>query len=160
MLGFVALCLLSYGLAIKGTIAAKREHTENLAKRAAVADLPHELAALGQRERQLDALLGELDLEDTSMQSNLLKFLNAQAATNGVKVIDFNAPHTVPNANGRVETYIFHLEGGYDQILRTIHFLENKGGFGAVVHVGLEKKRDYRTKRTYLQAEVFLKQVR
>jgi hypothetical protein len=115
---------------------------------------------LSQKERFLDEQLKELNLGDASMQNNLLKFLNRHAGKNKVKVIDFNSPHVIATENEEIATYIFNLEGGYTQILKTLHSLENNGGFGSVTHVVFEKKKDYRKKRTYLQAEVFLEQVK
>ena len=77
-----------------------------------------------------------------------------------VKIINFNAPHKIEDGKNAIETYIFNLEGSFTNILKTLNALENNGGFGAITHVGFEKKKDYRTKRTYLQAEVFLEQVK
>jgi hypothetical protein len=158
--GFVAMVIVSYKLALEKTFVAKRQYAMNMEKQASLSNLPQQLSLLSQKERFLDEQLKELNLGDASMQNNLLKFLNRHAGKNKVKVIDFNSPHVIATENEEIATYIFNLEGGYTQILKTLHSLENNGGFGSVTHVVFEKKKDYRKKRTYLQAEVFLEQVK
>jgi len=158
--GFIAMLVISYKLALENTIVAKMRYSENVEKQASISNLPKQLSMLSQKEQFLDKQLQELNLEDTSMQSSLLKFLNKQVRQYKVKVIDFNSPHIITTENEEIATYIFNLEGGYTNILKTLNSLENNGSFGSITHVGFEKKKNYRTKRTYLQAEVFLEQIR
>lgn len=159
-LGGLVLLILSYQLAIKKTLVAQKEYAINTERQVAIANLPNQLLQLSQKEQQLDAQLHHLNLEDTSMQSNLLKFLNRQTEIQKVKIIDFNAPHRIQTEQHLVETYIFDLEGGYVPIVKVLNALENNGGFGAITHLTFEKKKDYRSKRTYLQAQVFLEQTK
>ena len=158
--GILAMLVISYKLALENTIVAKMRYSENVEKQASISNLPKQLSMLSQKEQFLDKQLQELNLEDTSMQSSLLKFLNKQVRQHKVKVIDFNSPHIITTENEEIATYIFNLEGGYTNILKTLNSLENNGSFGSITHVGFEKKKNYRTKRTYLQAEVFLEQLK
>ncbi len=152
--------LVSYQLAITKTLAAREENAINTERLVAIANLPKQLSALSKKEQQLDLQLQHLNLEDASMQNTLLKFLNHQTGKQQVKIIDFNAPHSIQTEQHTIETYIFDLEGGYTPILNVLNALENNGGFGAIVHVAFEKKTAYRSKKTYLQAKVFLEQAR
>ena len=158
--GILAMLVISYKLALENTIVAKMRYSENVEKQVSISNLPKQLSMLSQKEQFLDKQLQELNLEDTSMQSSLLKFLNKQVRQHKVKVIDFNSPHIITTENEEIATYIFNLEGGYTNILKTLNSLENNGSFGSITHVGFEKKKNYRTKRTYLQAEVFLEQLK
>ena len=158
--GILAMLVISYKLALENTITGKMRYSENVEKQASISNLPQQLSLLSQKEQFLDKQLQELNLEDTSMQSSLLKFLNKQVRQHKVKVIDFNSPHIITTENEEIATYIFNLEGGYTNILKTLNSLENNGSFGSITHVGFEKKKNYRTKRTYLQAEVFLEQLK
>lgn len=160
ILGFALMVLVSYQFAIKNTVNTYGDYLENKKTKEKVANIPKQLALLTQKERVLDRQLQELNLEDSSVQSNLLKFLNQQARLHSVKVIVFNAPHSIVEESKTVETFIFDLEGNFTDILKTVNALENNGSFGAVVHLQIEKLKNYRSKKTFLQAKVFLEQVR
>ena len=158
--GIVLMLFFSYKLAIQKTIEVSNTYHSNLDKKERIKDLPKQLSFLKQKERYLDSELGSLNMDHSSIQNSLLKFLNNEADENKVKIIEFNSPHIFETDQQTKETYIFSLEGGFTNILKTIHAIENKGNFGAVIHLGLEKKKDYRTKRTFLQVKVFLEQVK
>lgn len=158
--GIVAMLLLSYRLAIHRTLALREAYGKNMEKKESISNLPMQLSMLGQKEKVLDGQLAALDASGSSAQNNLLKFLNREATKNKVKVIDFNAPHVVEGENGSIQTSIFLLEGGYTDILKTLNALENRGIHGAISHVRFEKKKNFRSKRTYLQAQVFLERMK
>lgn len=97
-----------------------------------------------------------MNLEDTSLQNNLLRVLNEEALLNNLDIIDFNQPHIHLNELNETHTFTFKLKGGYVDILKTIHALEQKGNFGKIVHLNFEKKKNYRTNRFSLNATVFI----
>lgn len=156
---FLAL-LLCYKLAISNTLALRKEYLSLKKEERLSEDIPQQLALLSKKEVYLDSVLQKLDLNNTAMENNLLRVVNKEAAENNIKIIDFNAPHTSDKDNSHVMTYIFTLEGSYASILELIHDLETKRNLGSVSHLEFEKKKDYRTKRTYLQTKVFLEQIK
>lgn len=160
ILGIILMVMISYQFAIKNTMETYGAYIQNQKEKELVGNVPKQLALLTQKERVLNKKLQEQNVEGSSVQSNLLKFLNRQAQLNSVNVIAFNAPHSVTEETKILDTYIFDLEGNYTDILKTINALENSGAFGAVVHLQIEKLKNYRSKRTYLQATVFLEQVK
>lgn len=151
---------LSYQLALKKTLLVYKNYSENLAKKEQVSNVPKQLAMLTQKERAIDEQLKKLNVEESSLQSNLLKTLNRESELNNVKIIDFNAPHHFKNERKEIETFIFDLEGSYIDVLKTINSIENNGSLGSITHFKMEKLKNYRTKKTYLQAKVFLEQQR
>jgi len=160
VLGFLATLFICYQLAIKKTFKTYGDYADNRLKMEELRNVPQQLEQLNQKERVLNQQLLEFNVEDISVQSNLLKYLNQETEKNKVKIIDFNSPHLFTDDNGEVETYIFDLQGRYTDMLKVLNALENQGSFGGIVHVNMEKKRNYRTKKTYLQASVFLEQIR
>ncbi|MBC31434.1 MAG: hypothetical protein CMH48_11385 [Muricauda sp.] len=158
--GVIAMLLLSYRLALHKTLTAREVYAANMDRKESISNLPLKLSMLGQRERELDNQLAALDIGSSSLQNNLLKFLNKEASRNNVKIIDFNSPHVVEGEKGTTETLIFHLEGSYTDILKTLNALENKGSYGTISHLAFGKKRDYRGKRTYLRAKIFLQAIK
>lgn len=159
LLLFLAL-LLCYKLAISNTLELRKEYLSLKEEEQLFKNIPQQLALLSKKEVYLDSTLQKLDLNNTAMENNLLRVVNKEAAKNNIKVIDFNAPHTSTEDNNRVMTYIFTIEGSYASILRVIHDLESKRNFGSIAHLSLEKKKDYRSKRVYLQALIFLEQIK
>lgn len=158
--GILLMLFVSYRLAIKKTMDEAKAHTVNFERKELIKDIPKQLAFLNQKEIHLDTQLRLLNVENSSLQNSLLKFLNEASEKHKVKIIEFNSPHIYSTERETKETYIFKLEGSYTSILKTIHALENKGSFGAVAHLEMEKKKDYRTKRTFLQAKIFLEFVK
>jgi len=152
----LAMLFLCYQFAIKQTFTTYRAYSNNLQKKEELSSIPLQLERLTQKELVLDKQLLELNVEDISIQNNLLKYLNQEAEKNKVKIIDFNSPHRFEGENGEIETYIFDLEGGFTNILKLLNALENHGAFGAINHTAFEKTKDYRTRRTFLQTKVFI----
>lgn len=160
LLLFLLALLLCYKLAISNTLTLRKEYLSLKKEEQLFNNIPQQLALLSKKEMYLDSALQKLDLNNSAMENNLLRVVNKEAAKNNLKVIDFNAPHTSAEGNNNVMTYIFTLEGSYTSILKIIHDLENKRNFGNVAHLSLEKKKDYRRRRTYLQVLVFLEQIK
>lgn len=154
--GFVALFFLCYQFGFKKTFAARSTYLD-LSKKAMLQErIPEKLAGLHQKNKALDDRLKALDLSGNSFQSDLLAFLNQENAKNEVVIKDFNAPHVHEDENGIRETYQVTLGGGFNAMLKTLHALEQKKGFGSLEHVKLEKMKDLRTRKTLLTADVHI----
>jgi hypothetical protein len=157
LLLFLLALLLCYKLAIFNTLAFRKEYLSLKKEEQLFKNIPQQLALLTKKEMYLDSVLKKWDMNNSTMENNLLRVVNKQAAQNNIKVIDFNAPHI---SSESVLTYIFTLEGSYVSLVKIIHDLENKRNFGSISHLSLEKKRHYRSKKNYLQALVFLEQIK
>jgi hypothetical protein len=151
--------LVSYRFAIRNTFELREQYHQLSSQAVSVKDMPSRLALLKQKERYYDSVLTQMDLGDTSLQNNLLRVLNRESSKNDLKIIDFNQPHIYKTETNSLYTYSFGLNGGYPNILKTIHTLEQNGKFGEVVHIDFEKKKNYRSNKNYLEAKVLLQQV-
>lgn len=151
--------LLCYKLAIYNTLVLRKEYLSQKKEERLFEDIPKQLVLLSKKEAYLDSVLQKLDLNNTAMENNLLRVVNKEAAKNNIKVIDFNAPHTSDESNNQVSTYIFALDGNYTSILKVIHDLETKRNFGSIVHLSLEKKKNYRTRKNYLVAAIYIRNI-
>jgi len=156
LLLFLLALLLCYKLAISNTLTLRKEYLSLKKEEQLFNNIPQQLALLSKKEMYLDSVLQKLDLNNSAMENNLLRVVNKEAAKNHIKVIDFNAPHTNTEGSNNVMTYIFTLEGSYASIIKVIHDLETKRNFGSIAHLSLEKKKDYRNRRTYLEAVVYI----
>lgn len=152
--------LVSYQFAIRNTLDARKDFKRLELQSNQVRNIPKTIATLRQKESYYDSILKKMDIGDTSVQNNLLRTINEEARGRNVKVMGLNEPHVEIEDNNRRITYSFSLGGGYTGILKTVHTIERKGNFGEIVHLGFEKKKNYRTGRSSLEAIVFVQQVK
>ncbi|MEX0274115.1 MAG: hypothetical protein AB3N16_07040 [Flavobacteriaceae bacterium] len=160
LVGVLLLAFASYKLALEKTLMLKNETQRLTTQVEQFKDVPNKLAMLNQKNDHFDSVLGGMDMVDTSVQNNLLRTLNQESSRHKVSVIDFNKPHVYQLGDNELNTYSFKIQGDFVNVLKVLHLLENKGNFGEIIHVGLEKKKDYRTKVQRLEAEVLLQMVR
>ncbi|MBS9461427.1 hypothetical protein KIM67_03325 [Flagellimonas sp. 389] len=151
--------LLCYKLAISNTLALKKEYRSLKAEEQLFNDIPQQLMFLSKKEKYLDSLLQKLNLNNTSLENNLLRVVNSEAAKNNLKVMDFNPPHKVITDNNSVTTYEFVLRGGFTGILKTIYTIENQSTFGEVIHLNFSKDKNYRTNKNHLEVKVLMQHI-
>lgn len=159
IIGCLVLLFATYELALSKTMAVQKEHGDLKSKSIQAEDIPLQLALLAQKERYYDSIMQQIDIGDTSVQNNLLRTINEQAKIRNVKVMDFNPPHTHILTDHKQLTHSIILNGGYTDILQVVHTLEQKGSFGDIVHMDFEKKKDYRKRKSFLEATVFVQHV-
>jgi hypothetical protein len=159
ILGTLVMLFLSYQLALKKTWVLKNEYEQKLLEQHNTSNANEQLAYLHRKEKALNKKLLDLNINDTSIENNLLKFLHEKCLKQEVKLIQFKAPHVSVNEKGKIITHIFQLEGKYTGILKVLNAIENNGSFGAVEHLSYDKKKDLRKKRSYLTASVFLNRI-
>ena len=157
--GFVLGLLVCYQLAIKNTLALRSQYLKETEQREQVRDIPEKLAALRNKELQLDTQFGQLNLGSTNVQNELLRFLNEQGSQHAVKIMDFKSPHVISEGNTTTRTYQFVLEGHFTNILKVAHGLETKANFGGITHMAFEKQLDPRQRKSYLRATLHVQQM-
>ena len=157
--GLVLMSILSYHLAIKKTLTLKREFLASQDQQELAMGIPKQLQKLAIREKELESKFEALNLGTSSLQNDLVRFLNQSSVEHKVKIIELGAPHIFHGENTVSKTYTVNLEGGFNDVLQVIHTLEQNGSFGAVSHFAIEKHKNYRSGKSSLEALVFLEQV-
>lgn len=158
--GIIFLAILSYRFGIAKTLGIRAELQFLKSSSQEMQDIPHRTRLLAQKNKVLDSVLGEMDLGDNSLQNNLLRTINLEAKKRDVKVMGLDRPHISKMGANDLFTYSFRLSGGYGDILKVVHIIEQKGNFGKVAHIDLEKKKDYRTNTYSLGATVFVQHLK
>ncbi len=153
--GILLMLFCSYKLALQKTVAVWHEFTDLEMQLASVQHIPEQMARLTQKEIYYDSILAQREFGSNSFQHNLLKTLNEEVQKNGVQVLDFKQP-LIADQNEASETYRFGLRGGYTAILKTLYHLEQKGSYGAIVHIGFKKEKNLQRRQENLEAVVFL----
>lgn len=150
---------LCYQLAISNTLQLKKEYKNLLAEQALLENAPEKVALLIKKQVYYDSILNKMNLGNTSIENNLLRVINIEAEKNKLKLIDFNDPHISEVDGNQLNTFDFILEGEFISLIKTIYVLEQENTFGEVVHLHFEKKKNYRTNKSYLEARVFVQNV-
>lgn len=157
--GTLLLLLLSYLAAISKTFAARKDYQSLKKEERLYKDVSHQFKMLSQKEVYYDSILTHMNLTDTSLENNLLKTINEEAANQNLKVKDFKTPHVFINNGTRQVSYNFTLEGGYTAILKLLYTIEKTGTFGEIIHLNFQKEMDFRTRRKYLTAQILIQSI-
>ncbi|WP_298793774.1 hypothetical protein [uncultured Allomuricauda sp.] len=127
------------------------KNEENLYK-----NIPQQLLLLSKKEIYLDSILQVLNLNNTSMENNLLRIINQEVSKNNLALIDYNPSHIAVVNETTFITYNFVLRGSFASILKTIHSIEKHSGFGEIIHVDFTSNKNYRTRKNFLEATVLI----
>ncbi|WP_323787700.1 hypothetical protein [Psychroserpens sp.] len=155
--GFVFTLFICYQLAISKTIIQKQEYDVLKKQQVLFKNAPQKLSLLKKKEVYYDSILNKYQLDGSSVENNLLKTINVFATTNNIKVVSFLKPHIIFKEDLIIKTYEFILEGDFNNINQLIHQLEQMTKFGEVVNLQFEKKKNHKTGKQYLQANILLK---
>ncbi|WP_420603234.1 hypothetical protein [Flagellimonas sp.] len=159
LLGFCLAMLLCYKLAVSKTLALRKEYQRLSQEEQLFRAVPQQLSLLSKKENHLDSLLQHLNLNNTSLENDLLRTVNREVEKNDLKVIDFNPPH-VSEINGTLtNTYNFTIRGPFTSLIKLIHTLEQQSSFGQIAHVDFRKQKNYRTRKNYLEATIFIQRL-
>ncbi|TCK68068.1 hypothetical protein DFQ05_1853 [Winogradskyella wandonensis] len=157
VVGFFLALIICYQFALSNTLEQRKRYNALQLESKVFENSPKQLSILNQKETYYDSLLEEYQLDDSSLQNNLLKTINTFAEENHIKVINFLEPHISQKNELTIKTYQFVLEGDYNSINKLIFKLELDTKFGEIINLHFEKKKNFKTGRFYLQAKVLLR---
>ena len=86
-----------------------------------------------------------------------MKTINASAEENNIKIVSFLEPHIELKNDLTIKTYQFVIQGDYNNIIHFVNQLEQKSKFGEIINLHFEKKMNFRTGKSFLEAFVLLK---
>ena len=154
---FLFVLITAYHLAISKTLDRVKEYNELNRDSQLYNNIPSQLATLKQKEDYYDSLLSKYQIGNNSLENNLLKTVNTFASAHQIKLSSYVKPHILMDNNLQVYTYQFTLEGDYKSVIKLIYKLEQETKFGEIINLSFEKKRNYKTKKYYLQTRFLLK---
>lgn len=157
-IGFFITLWVCYIFALKKTQIQRVQYSSLRGQLESFEKVSGQLSVLQARESQYDSILRLKYIGTESLQNALLKVLNHQVSKHQISLIDFNRPHEIKTSQYIIKTYTFDLKGKYTSILKTVHYLEEHGGFGDVVHLDFNTRQNYKTRKKSLEARVFLQQ--
>ncbi len=159
-IGFVLAMFLIYNLAIKKTLAAKNEYKVLLQEKKKLDNANNEIEYLNKKKAHLDIFLKKHKISiNSSFQQILLQKITQFSNKDKIEIIAFNKPHLFNYNSTTLETYSFEVKGGFVSLLRLVNYID-KSNLGELISVNFEKKKNYRTRREYLKAMVYLKRIK
>ena len=157
LLSFLSSLWVCYILAISPTLALKKEakfleknHLQNQ-------ETLLELNRLILQKKQYEQILKTYPVYKTSsLQNNLLETIHTFGKKQQLKIVSFHQPHSAVFKNTLFTTYSFEVKGSYQSMVKLIQHLEEKRLFGTVFSCRFEKKKNYRTNKSFLVCTLFL----
>ncbi|RED26122.1 hypothetical protein BD847_0028 [Flavobacterium cutihirudinis] len=157
LLGFLVLLYISYSFAISNTIDYYSEYKSKQQEITADHNLPKLTAQLIQKEKQLDQVLSKYDANiSESFQTDLLKQLTTYSTNYHLKIVDFQEPHIISQKGISTTSYMFSLEGSFNNSLIVLNKLENSPSLGVIKHLNFVKKKNYNTNINQLSVEIIM----
>ncbi len=161
VVGLLLMFFIAYRFGYSKTFSLRSEVTKLETQKLAYQSAPAQLAALTNKEKQLDEILQKNNVEGSSLQNNILTTLNTLSNLSEFKIIAFEEPHifTDEASQKTATTYNFTIQGNYKSLINVVYALEQKYSFGNLIHVDFEKKKNFRTRKSYLQCRVLLQRL-
>ncbi|WP_299432227.1 hypothetical protein [uncultured Aquimarina sp.] len=161
IIGLVLVLFIAYQYGFSKTFVLSKEVSKLEDQKEAYQSAPAQLAALANKEKQLDEILKKNNVEGNSLQNNILKVLNTLSNDSGYTIIAFEEPHIYLDevSQKTTTTYNFTLQGDYKSLINVVYALEQKYSFGNVINVNFEKKKNFRTGKSFLQCQILLQRI-
>ncbi len=161
IIGLLLVFFFAYRFGFAKTFAVSNEVTKLEQQKEAYQSAPVQLAALANKEKQLNEILQQNNVEGSSLQNNILRTLNTLSNDSGFTLVGFEEPHvfTDEGSEKTTTTYNFTIQGDYQSLINVVYALEQKYSFGNVIQMSFEKKKNFRTRKTYLQCNILLQRL-
>lgn len=160
LIGFLICGFSVYNFAIKQTITAKDKYEQLLIEKNLVDNAASKIEYLNQKNSSLNTFLISNNLSiENSFQQMLLERINEFSKEKNIQIIAFNKPHKIEGDQTITETYSFKLKGGFVNLLKLINYIEQQR-FGELISIDFEKKKNYKTRRSYLTVNIFLQKIK
>jgi hypothetical protein len=160
VIGFVIAFFIVYKLGIARTLDFKERLIKAETEANQFNGLNQLQANLMEKEKQLDSILAVNNVTaDASVQNTLLKILSTNISKGNFKISEFNEPHVYKRDGAIVTSYQFALQGDYLSIEKVLALLEQKFSLGKIKNIKFDKKRNYRSRKDYLECVVILEYV-
>lgn len=157
VVGFVLILYICYSFAISNTISYYKEYKQKEQQIADDSSMPNLVNQLLQKEKQLDQVLSQYEINvSDSFQNDLLKQLSSYSNQYHLKITDFQEPHNITQKGFNTTSYVFTLEGSFNGCLALLNQIENNPKLGAIKHLNFTRKKNYKTNTDQLFVEVIM----
>ncbi len=156
--GFLISLVLVYSIAIKGTLAIKKECKELKYKIMQVENAPVKVASLEREIAKLEGLMSNVNSE-LSVNEKLLEVTARFAERNRLVLKEFPETHTYTKQDYSIYTDAITLEGGFINLLRLLYLIETEKSYGRVSSVDFYSYLDKRKKTYNLNMIIYVQNI-
>jgi hypothetical protein len=148
-----------YSFAIKKTIAAWTQFSQNKDKMEQAANAPLMAAQLEKELIRMDAKIGNHDTIH-NVNEALLSLITDYCQSHHAVLREF--PETTYTETGglAIETNQFMIGGNFSTLINLVYLLEQKYSLGKIAAVNYQLKKDFKTKEMQLTATIFLQNIK
>ena len=157
VLVFVFVVFIAYQFSIKQTFELKDEYQNLKNLNSNTTQIKNNIRQLSAHKTYLDSVVKANKITSTNLQNELLITLNRICEINRCKISKFEEPHTFQRDDIDQIYYNFALQGNYEQIVKSIYDLEQGKNLGQIVSVDIKKEINYKLNKTYLEADILIK---
>lgn len=156
----VVVLLMIYSFAIKRTISAYTQFSENKEKMEQAANAPMMAEQLEKELIRMETKIGNHNTKNTNIDEALLSLLTDYCQSNQAVLREF--PQTTYTQDGEleIETNQFMIGGNFSTLIKLVYLLEQKYNLGKIVAVNYQLKKDFKTKEMQLTSTVFLQNIK
>ena len=127
----------------------------NLAKTA-----PSGIKALEMKSRAWENQISHGQIGDTVAEQTLVEAVSGFCQRNRLLLKEYPGVFVEENNDFLIETNLLNIEGSYANILKLAYFLEYEEQLGRIASLRFETVQDRRTRRTSLEAALYLQNIK
>lgn len=150
------MCLFAYNRSFKPTINTVSGYYSAKTKIENADVLHQQLAQATAKNNQLDGLIGKNTTDPILVQNAIMEFVAGRPYP--IKVTSFDPMHKANDPYFTVYTNSVTLEGGLNDLLKTMYDLETQFELSRIAHVNIYIKKNYKTRKNELFSQLLFRQ--
>ncbi|WP_408027691.1 hypothetical protein [Tenacibaculum litoreum] len=159
LFSFIALLSFIYVFSISKTLGYKKKLIKLQQEREIIDNSATELKLLKEKSIYLDSILKQENISVTnSFQQIILKKINEFKKENKIELIEFNTSINVLDSNTNIQLYPLIIKGNFNELLSFLNYIEQQG-LGEIKNINFLKKKDYRTRKSFLLLKLYIKKI-
>jgi hypothetical protein len=155
----ILVLILVYQLGIKRTIAAWQAHASASDKMMLLENAPAKIRTSKNELAKINERIGNSSNKATTPSAELLDLLSSYCEENLTILREFPEQSSVVQGDFSIVTNHFVMEGKYASLVKLVYLLEQKSQVGNVVSVTYQLKKDHKSRKMILVAEIFLQNI-
>lgn len=159
LIATVVALIFIYFLSITKTLNYKKQYKVLSKEKKQLDNSAITLKHLKSKMKYLDTVLKKENISvSNSFQQIVLKKINLFKKENTLEIVAFNNPIKVIDNGVNSHLYSLSVKGNFNTLLSFVNFLEAQG-LGEIKNLKLEKKKNYKTNKEYLQLKLYVKKI-
>ncbi len=150
------LCFIAYSRSFGPTFNTVNGYYSAKAKIANSQTLNQRLSIALNKNNHLDAIIGKNSTDPILVQNAIMEFVATRPYD--IKIMSFDPMHKAKDDYFTVYTNSLTLQGGINELLKTMHDLETKFELSRIAHVNIYLKKNYKTRKNELFSQLFFRQ--